>query len=73
MFPEDGEELEKVLAVADESLYAAKDAGRNTVRIASGPVVPQARRSTDDAAAPVPAPDPVAARPSARAGGPFAE
>ncbi|ODU01567.1 MAG: hypothetical protein ABS81_20365 [Pseudonocardia sp. SCN 72-86] len=46
-FPADGQDLEAVLAAADAALYAAKDAGRNTVRVAAAPLVPQARTAED--------------------------
>jgi len=46
-FPADGQDLETVLAAADAALYAAKDAGRNTVRVAAAPLVPQARTAED--------------------------
>jgi diguanylate cyclase (GGDEF)-like protein len=45
-FPADGDALEPVLAAADASLYTAKNAGRNTVRFATLPRVPAARRPT---------------------------
>ena len=45
--PADGTTLEQVLRVADASLYAAKDAGRNAVRIAAECVVPAPRRPAE--------------------------
>jgi diguanylate cyclase (GGDEF)-like protein len=45
--PADGTTLDQVLRAADTSLYAAKDAGRNLVRIAADGHVPAPRRSTD--------------------------
>lgn len=45
-FPVDAGELEALLLAADTALYAAKGAGRNTVRIATAPAVPAARRPT---------------------------
>jgi diguanylate cyclase (GGDEF)-like protein len=45
--PADGTTLEQVLRAADTSLYAAKDAGRNLVRIAADGHVPAPRRPTE--------------------------
>ncbi|MFC5993281.1 diguanylate cyclase [Pseudonocardia hispaniensis] len=41
----DGADLDRMLANADTALYAAKNAGRNTVRIAGPADVPAARRA----------------------------
>ena len=46
-FPRDGADLGQLLEVADAAMYAAKSAGRNTVRmglraVPNGPAVPQA-------------------------------
>ena len=43
VLPTDGTTLDQVLQVADASLYAAKRAGRDRVRIAAGAPVPVAR------------------------------
>jgi diguanylate cyclase (GGDEF)-like protein len=45
--PIDGTTLDQVLRAADASLYAAKDAGRNAVRIAVEATVPAPRRPTE--------------------------
>jgi diguanylate cyclase (GGDEF)-like protein len=45
--PADGTTLDQVLRAADASLYAAKAAGRNAVRIAADVVVPGPRRPTE--------------------------
>ncbi|CAA9442626.1 MAG: diguanylate cyclase (GGDEF domain) [uncultured Pseudonocardia sp.] len=45
--PADGTTLDQVLHIADRSLYAAKDAGRNTVRIAAEVTVPAPRRAAE--------------------------
>jgi diguanylate cyclase (GGDEF)-like protein len=42
VFPEHGADADRVLAAADDALYAAKNAGRDTYRLAEpAPVVPQ--------------------------------
>lgn len=44
VFPQDGEVFDTLFAHADEAMYAAKDAGKSTFRLYSGPVSQQAQR-----------------------------
>lgn len=45
LLPVDGGALDQVLAVADDSLYAAKRGGRDRVRIAAGRTAPESHRA----------------------------
>ncbi len=48
VFPEHGETAQQVLAAADKALYLAKNAGRDTYRLAEGPDVIKSRVSPDE-------------------------
>jgi len=49
--PEDGGSIVELVHAADEALFAAKNAGRNAVRVAGAPAAPAQPRSASTTAA----------------------